>query len=253
MENLKDLCVNNSASILTGLGVVGVIGTAVVTAKLTPKALDILEEREKFKQDNYGHSLTRFEKVLAVTPTYMPAILIGLATCSCIIGSNRINQIRQASLMSAYTYLDSCYKEYQRKVKEVFGEDGEKKVIDELSKEVELYNKYGSLFEKKLFYDEISKRYFEMSMYEIKDVEYKINRMFNFLGCLKLNEVYEFFNLKPTDFGDKVGWSAFKDWECVGFSWITMSFEEVITNDGLEALKISFDMEPSADYYRWND
>lgn len=253
MENLKDLCVNNSASILTGLGVVGVIGTAVVTAKLTPKALDILEEREKFKQDNYGHSLTRFEKVLAVTPTYMPAILIGLATCSCIIGSNRINQIRQASLMSAYTYLDSCYKEYQRKVKEVFGEDGEKKVREELHKEIELYDKYGSLFEKKLFYDEISKRYFEMSMYEIKDVEYKINRMFNFLGCLKLNEVYEFFNLKPTDFGDKVGWSAFKDWECVGFSWITMSFEEVITDDGLEALKISFDMEPSADYYRWND
>ena len=34
MKNLKDLCVNNSASILTGLGVVGVIGTAVVTAKL---------------------------------------------------------------------------------------------------------------------------------------------------------------------------------------------------------------------------
>ena len=253
MENLKDLCVNNSASILTGLGVVGVIGTAVTTAKLTPKALDILEEREKFKQDNYGESLTKFERVLAVTPTYMPAILIGLATCSCIIGSNRINQIRQASLMSAYTYLDSCYKEYQRKVKEVFGEDGEKKVREELHKEIELYDKYGSLFEKKLFYDEISKRYFEMSMYEIKDVEYKMNRMFNFLGCLKLNEVYEFFNLKPTDFGDKVGWSAFKDWECVGFSWITMSFEEVITNDGLEALKISFDMEPSADYYRWND
>ena len=253
MENLKDLCVNNSASILTGLGVVGVIGTAVVTAKLTPKALDILDERERYKQDNYGESLTRFERVLAVTPTYMPAILIGLATCSCIIGSNRINQIRQASLMSAYTYLDSCYKEYQRKVKEIFGEDGEKKIREELHKEIELYDKYGSLFVKKLFYDEISKRYFEMSMYEIKDVEYKINRMFNFLGCLKLNEVYEFFNLKPTDFGDKVGWSAFKDWECVGFSWITMSFEEVITNDGLEALKISFDMEPSADYYRWND
>lgn len=253
MERIKKFCVDNSASILTGIGVVGVISTAITTAKLTPKALDILDERERYKQDNYGESLTRFEKILAVTPTYMPAILLGLATCSCIIGSNHINQVKQASLINAYMYLDSRYDEYRRKVKEVFGEDGEKKVMDELSKEVELYNKYGSLFEKKLFYDEISKRYFEMSMYEIKDVEYKINRMFNFLGCLKLNEVYEFFNLKPTDFGDKVGWSAFKDWECVGFSWIEMSFEEVITNDGIEALKISFDMEPSADYYRWND
>lgn len=251
MENLKDLCVNNSASILTGLGVVGVIGTAVVTAKLTPKALDILEEREKFKQDNYGHSLTRFEKVLAVTPTYMPAILIGLATCSCIIGSNRINQIRQASLMSAYTYLDSCYKEYQRKVKEVFGEDGEKKVREELHKEIELYDKYGSLFEKKLFYDEISKRYFEMSMYEIKDVEYKINRMFNFLGALKLNEVYEFFNLGPTEYGETVGWAALRDWEVIGYSWIEVTFDEITTRDGIQAFAIGFNMQPTKDYLQW--
>lgn len=251
MEKLKDLCVNNSASILTGLGVVGVIGTAVVTAKLTPKALDILEEREKFKQDNYGYSLTKFEKVLAVTPTYMPAILIGLATCSCIIGSNHINQIRQASLMSAYTYLDSCYKEYQRKVKEVFGEDGEKKVREELHKEIELYDKYGSLFEKKLFYDEISKRYFEMSMYEIKDAEYKMNRMFNFLGALKLNEAYEFFNLRPTEYGETVGWSALRDWEVIGYSWIEVTFDEITTHDGLQAFAIRFNMQPTKDYLQW--
>ena len=251
MERIKKFCVDNSASILTGIGVVGVISTAITTAKLTPKALDILEEREKIAQDVYGESLTKFEKVLAVTPTYMPAILLGLATCSCIIGSNHINQIRQASLMSAYTYLDSCYKEYQRKVKEVFGEDGEKKVREELHKEIELYDKYGSLFEKKLFYDEISKRYFEMSMYEIKDVEYKINRMFNFLGALKLNEAYEFFNLRPTEYGETVGWSALRDWEVIGYSWIEVTFDEITTHDGLQAFAIRFNMQPTKDYLQW--
>ncbi len=251
--DIKKFCVDNSPSILTGIGVVGVVSTAVVTAKLTPKALDILEERERFKQEEYGESLTAFEKVLAVTPTYMPAILMGLATCSCILGANHINQTRQASLATAYTYLDSLFKEYRCKVKEVYGEDGEKKIVEEMQKDIELYEKYGSLFEPRLFYDEYSKRYFEMSMYELRDAEYKMNRMFNFLGRLTLNEVYEFFNLKPTDLGEKIGWSAFKDWECIGYSWIEINLEQVVTPDGLDALAIHFVMEPTDDYSKWND
>ena len=87
-----------------------------------------------------------------------------------------------------------------------------------------------------------------MSLYEIKEAEYKINRMFNFLGSLKLNEVYEFLNLAPVEKGEEVGWSAFKDWECLGFSWIELLFEEVETPDGTLALSLKFNMDPSADY-----
>ena len=251
MKNVKDLCVNNSASILTGLGVVGVASTAVLAAKATPKALRLLEEKEQYKQDEYGYSLTRFEKVLAMAPAYIPAALTGLATITCILGANRINQIEQASLISAYTYLDRSFDEYQRKVKEIFGEDGERKVCEELEKEVELYNKFGSLHEKRLFYDEISKRYFEMSMYEMKEAEYNMNRMFNFLGSLKLNEVYEFFNLGPTEYGETVGWAALRDWEVIGYSWIEATFDEIETPDGLQAFLIKFNMEPTKDYLQW--
>ena len=87
-----------------------------------------------------------------------------------------------------------------------------------------------------------------MSLYEIKEAEYKINRMFNFLGSLKLNEVYEFLGLEPVKVGDEVGWSAFKDWECLGFSWIELLFEEVETPDGMLALSLKFNMDPTADY-----
>lgn len=253
MDKIKNFCDENSMNILTGLGIVGVTATAILAAKATPKALELLEERDKFKQEEYGEPLTKTERVLAMAPAYIPAVLTGLATVSCIVGMNRVSYTKQASLMSAYAYLNSSYEEYRRKVKEVFGEEGANKVDEELEKEIALFDQYGSLFEKKVFYDKISKRYFEMSMYEIKDAEYKINRMFNFLGCLKLNEVYEFLNLNPTDFGDKVGWSAFKDWECVGFSWIELSFDPVVTSDGLEALQLKFSMEPSDDYHKWND
>lgn len=253
MDKIKNFCDENGMNILTGLGIVGVTATAILAAKATPKALELLEERDKFKQEEYGEPLTKTEKVLAMAPAYIPAVLTGLATISCIIGMNRVSYTKQVSLMSAYTYLNNSYEDYRRKVKEVFGEDGANKVDEELEKEMALLEQYGYLFEKNVFYDKISKRYFEMSMYEIKDAEYKINRMFNFLGCLKLNEVYEFLNLSPIDFGDKVGWSAFKDWECVGFSWIELSFDPVVTSDGIEALQLKFSMEPSDDYHKWND
>ena len=248
MNKIKNFCNQNGMHILTGLGVVGVATTAVLAAKATPKALELLEERDRFKQEEYGEPLTKFEKVLAMAPAYIPAVLTGLATMSCIIGMNRVSYTKQASLMSAYAYLNSSYEEYRRKVKGVFGEEGAIKVDEELEKEMELFNQYGSLHEKHLFYDEYSKRYFEMSLYEIKEAEYKINRMFNFLGSLKLNEVYEFLGLEPVKVGDEVGWSAFKDWECLGFSWIELLFEEVKTPDGMLALSLKFNMDPSSDY-----
>lgn len=251
MNKIKSFCNENGMNILTGLGVVGVATTAVLAAKATPKALELLQEKDEYKQEAYGEPLTRFEKVLAMAPAYIPAVLTGLATVSCIVGMNRVSYTKQASLISAYTYLNSSYEEYRRKVKEVFGEEGEAKVRAELGREIELYEKYGSLHEPRLFYDEISNRYFEMSMYEMKEAEYNMNRMFNFLGALKLNEVYEFFNLGPTEYGESVGWAALRDWEVIGYSWIEATFDEITTNDGLQAFAIRFNMQPTKDYLQW--
>ena len=251
MNKIKSFCNENGMNILTGLGVVGVATTAVLAAKATPKALELLQEKDEYKQEAYGEPLTRFEKVLAMAPAYIPAVLTGLATVSCIVGMNRVSYTKQASLISAYTYLNSSYEEYRRKVKEVFGEEGEAKVRAELGREIELYEKYGSLHEPRLFYDEISNRYFEMSMYEMKEAEYNMNRMFNFLGALKLNEVYEFFNLGPTEYGESVGWAALRDWEVIGYSWIEATFDEITTHDGLQAFAIRFNMQPTKDYLQW--
>ena len=251
MNKIKNFCDQNGMNILTGLGVVGVATTAVLAAKATPKALELLQEKDEYKQEAYGEPLTKFEKVLAMAPAYIPAVLTGLATVSCIVGMNRVSYTKQASLISAYTYLNSSYEEYRRKVKEVFGEEGEAKVRAELGREIELYEKYGSLHEPRLFYDEISNRYFEMSMYEMKEAEYNMNRMFNFLGALKLNEVYEFFNLGPTEYGESVGWAALRDWEVIGYSWIEATFDEITTHDGLQAFAIRFNMQPTKDYLQW--
>lgn len=121
----------NSSTILTGLGAVGVVGTAVATAKATTKASRLLDEIANEK----GEDLTVYEKVRIAAPIYIPAILLGVSTISCIFGANALNKRYQASLVSAYTVLDQSYKEYKTKVGELFGEDADRQVRHEIAKE----------------------------------------------------------------------------------------------------------------------
>ena len=249
--NFKAFWHDHGADVLTGLGVVGVFSTAVMAAKNTPKALEILEEKDEYKVEKYGYHLTRVEKALAMAPAYIPAILMGTATAGCILGANHVNKQNQAALVAAYTYLHSEYDCYKRKVKEIFGEEAEKKVREELAKDIYLHETYGSVDEKRLFYDEYSKRYFEMSLYEFQRNIYEINRIYNHIGELSLNEFYEFFKLDHTELGDKLGWCAAKDWECYNFSWIEAHLVEIETPDNLQAFGITFNIAPSDDWQEW--
>ena len=251
MNTITKLCKENGASILSGLGVIGVVSTAVMAAKATPKATVLLAEKEMYKQEKYGERLTRFERVLAMTPAYIPAILMGTATTACILGANHINQNKQAALISAYMCLDSEYKAYQQKTKDIFGEAAEKKVREELEKDRYICEKYGDPSEKRLFYDEFSNRYFEMSIYELQKAIYEVNRMYNYLGEVSLNHFYEFVGLKPIDLGDSLGWNGHKDWECLGFSWIEVKLDAIETPDNLEAYALQFEIDPSHDFKEW--
>lgn len=118
----------NSATILTCAGAAGVVATSVLTAKATIKAVDILEAAQKEK----GEELTKTEKFQVVAPVYIPPVLLGIGTITCIFGANIINKRVQASLISAYSLLDSSYKEYKEKVNDIYGEDADATIEKEL-------------------------------------------------------------------------------------------------------------------------
>lgn len=245
---IKKFCKVHNATILTWTGVVGVTATAVLAARATPKALALLEEQEEIKQANHGESLTGFEKFLVVAPTYAPTALMVLATSACILGADKLNKNKQKMLLSAYVTVSSALTTYQDKVKEVFGEEGHDKVLKELREDYDWMLEYGEFHEINKFYDPYSDRYFEMSIYDFQQAEYKTNRMYNFLGRLTLNEFYDFFGLEGIEGGDNKGWSAFRDWECIGYSWIEVNYEKGVTEDGVECFIIGFNMEPTADF-----
>lgn len=129
--NTKIFLKKHSSTILTCLGAVGVVATAVTAVKETPKAIKLLEEAEQDK----GEELTKIEKAKTVASVYIPSVIIGAATISCIFGSNYINKRTQAAMISAYALLGQSYNEYKRKVDEIYGEGANEKVIGELAKD----------------------------------------------------------------------------------------------------------------------
>lgn len=121
----------HSSTILTVMGAIGVGATVVIAVKDTPKALRILDEAEQEK----GEELTVKEKIITAGPVYIPAIAVGVSTIACIFGANALNKRNQAALISAYALLDQSYKDYKRKVSDIYGEDADKKIIEEVTKE----------------------------------------------------------------------------------------------------------------------
>ena len=84
-------------------------------------------------KEEKGEELTNFEIVKTAGPAYIPATVTGIATIACIFGANVLNKRRQAALMSAYALLDTSYKEYKGKLKELYGEEVHQNIVNSIA------------------------------------------------------------------------------------------------------------------------
>lgn len=230
----------NSGSILTVIGAAGVVVTSVIAVKSTPKAIHILEEAKKEK----GEDLTAIETIRTAGPIYIPAIISGVSTIACIFGANILNKRSQAALASAYMFLDNSYKEYKNKVSELYGDDANNNIREEIAKDK--YKDYNKSFtdDKQLYFDEYSGRYFQSTPEGIQKAEYDLNRMLSIDDEAYLNDWYKYIGLEPLDHGRDFGWSTGINYEQYWQSWIDFSHTKTVLDDGLECIIISFDQEP---------
>ena len=231
----------NSATILTVAAAAGVITTSVLSAKAAIKASRVLAHKEEEK----GEKLTFEETISAVWTIYIPPVVVGMSTIACVFGANILNQRQQASLASAYALIDSSYKEYKAKLKELYGEEAHNNIVDAIAAEKcdEIHISDGGLTsaytqeiesdaEPRLFYDEYSGRYFETTIEKVLLAEYHLNRNYILRGFARLNEFYEFLGLEPTDYGETVGWDI-----CGEIYWIDFKHRKAFIgddNDGFE-------------------
>lgn len=233
----------NSPTILVCLASVGTIATAVLSAKATPKAILLVDEAKKEKQED----LTVVETVIAAAPAYIPAATACASTIFCMFGANGISRRRQASLASAYFLVKDSYDRYREKVKVLLGDKADSEVMASVIRdrceenEVEYENRL-------LFFEEHLKEPFERTIEEVMTAEYQFNRRFARRGHASLNEFYELLGLPKIEDVETLGWSAEAGCELYGYAWVDFAHELVVTDDGLECYIISMPFPPTTDY-----
>lgn len=231
----------NGSTILTCMAGVGLVATAVLTAQATPKALTRVENAREEK----GEELTKVETVIAAAPAYIPPILTGVATLACMFGANTLNKRQQASMASAYALLDTSYKEYKKKVEELYGEGANDKVKEEIAKDKYEESDIEPSDGMKLFYDDFSGRIFESTLEKVQAAEYNINRDLSMQGYATLNDFYEYLGLVPIDGGDELGWSAGMNFDYYWQEWIDFGHHKTTMGDDLECIMIIMFSEPA--------
>lgn len=242
----------NSPTILTSIGAVGVVATAVIAVKATPKAIKLLEEATEEK----GEELTKMEMVQVAAPVYIPSVVIGASTIACIFGANVLNKRHQASLASAYALIDSAYKDYRNKVKELYGDEMDRNIrasiakdkCEELGAHAPGYASLDISGERRLFYEEYRGKYFETTIENVQNAEYHLNRNFTMRGDTNLNEFYSFLGLETTKEGEILGWDITRMVEEYDAYWIDFDHETVKLEGGLECCIIHFPFPPVAGY-----
>lgn len=234
-----------SPAILTFMGAVGVIGTAVSAVRATPKALRLIKEKkDELKTDE----LTVAELVQTAGQCYIPTALIGLGTITCIVGIGALERRNRAALTSAYALLNESYKEYRQAAKKVYGEDADSKIHAEMAKDAgvascdwgyQVYNMdMDPESERLLFYDLASKRYFNTTMAAVLNAQYHVNRNIMINGYCSLNEYLSFLGIEGAKDGDDIGWDVDHIADCTDIYWVDFDNQKTTLEDGLECIVI---------------
>lgn len=230
----------NAGTILSVMGSIGVVATAITAARAAPKAIKLLDDAREEK----GSKLSKMEIAQIGFKTYLPVGLVSAATITCIMSANVLSRNKQANITSAYALLDQSYKDYRRKVIEIYGEETDHKIIEAIAvdraKEVHISASYMfdnvdlSLDDRSgkpaLWYEEYSKRFFEATIEQILSAEYHLNRNYILRGCATINEMYDFFGLDPVEWGDDLGWEPMDESEF----WIEFNHFKAKLDDGTE-------------------
>lgn len=231
----------NSPSILTGLGVGGVVTTALFSAKAG--------YRHGVSEAVGGVSEDPKQRLKESYKFYIPATAATVTTVAAILSANSISSKRNAAIVSLYSITDSAFKEYKKKVVETLGEEKEGDLKDKLAKEAVSKNPPPNDVQvivgtgEVLTYDSLTGRYFMCDIETIRKAQNDINAKCINEMYASQNDFYRLIGLNPTTFGEEVGWTADKRME--------IHFTSTLTEQGKPCLVINYQMEPTRGFHKF--
>lgn len=233
----------NSPTILTVIGSTGVVITAVLAIKGTPKAMKLIEEAKMTK----GDELTVGETVRVAWKPYIPAAISCVSTILCIVGANYLNIQKQKNLMSAYMLLDNAFKEYRNRVSERYGEEVDEEFSHDLvHKQLE---EMEGIYTETLFFEFNSMRFFEASIHKVLQAECKAKLQFAQYEHLTLNDYYSYLGIEPSPYGEAMGWSKYQMQTEEHVDDLEFTYERVIMSNGIVCYNIITNVSPTMDHF----
>lgn len=246
VTNTKNSAVKHAPEILTIVGVAGMIGTIFMVAKETPKALDVMTELKE-EAASQNREVSGKDILTHVGPVYLPAVVTGVASASCIIGASAVNHKRNAALLAAYTISETALKEYRDKVVETIGEKKEQSIQEAVARDHVAKNPVRNtevfITQKgnTLFYDCMTGRYFESDLEKIEKSLISLNNRLMREHYISLDELYYEWGLRPVQLGNELGWN-------VENGMIEITKTPQLTEDDRPCIAISFPKPPGYRY-----
>lgn len=244
-NDVRRLVSKRSPEILTGIGIAGMVTTTVLAVKATPKALYLLDEAENEKEDE----LTKLEVVKIAWKAYIPSIISGVFSASCLIGANSVNAKRNAALATAYKLSETALLDYKAAVVETIGEKKEAKVRDKAAqknldrKQIKMNADSNIVIANgdTWFMDGMSGRLFKSSVDKVKSAVNELNRTMTYDMYVSVSDLYDALGLSHTNISDDLGWN-------LDDGLIELDLGTAIADNGEPCIVLNWHVAPRYDF-----
>lgn len=233
---------------MTGLAIAGTITTALLAAKASFKAAEIIADEQDFiDSQEKGYPLPAREKVELTWKLYIPAAGTAALTVTAIIMSHHISSRRAAAMAAAFSISEKAFTEYREKVVEKMGDRKEQLVRDEIAQDRLNRNPVNQQLVivgggDVLCYDSYTDRYFTSNMESLRKAQNDINFQVLNDHYASLSDFYDRIGLPHAAVSENVGWNLDKELE--------LKFTTGLSTDNRPCIVISFEVSPAGTRFR---
>ena len=242
--------VKNSPSILTAIGIGGMVAAVVMATKepvdIEEEIYDLEREESKNVQEDAPAKHPIWPRAKIYIRHYWPTALVVATSAGCLIFANRINLKRNAALLAAYQLSMTNLKDLREKITQTDGEKKLQSLEDGIAKDkidanppsnapVILASSGGDF----LIYDGPSGRYFKGDIERVRRAVHEINKRLYNENFVTLNDFYDELGLENIDVGNKLGWHL-KTTDDL----LEMKYTSQVSENSEPCLVLQYDVEP---------
>lgn len=243
----KGFLIKHGSTILTGLGVVGIFGAAVLAVIETPKALDELDEAKKqVKKSDWTPQKT----AKTVWKCYIPAATVAVTSAVCVITAHAIDKRQLAAASAAAMMTKMAFQEYRDSAKEVLSDDQIRLIDRKADERRAKRKKFGRkevprgdvviLDGDCLCIEPISGREFRSTPQKLRCAINDANDILVDSGSVTVNEMYDCLGLSHTVTGDKDCWR-------IENGMIKIRFSAKLNSDDYPVIVLKYERLPTRD------